>query len=222
MMRATLWTRFAPALAVVAALSACSPGRVARDDASQSPREQATASAPRTEPSLYELDLGLTDAAGRKRRLEDFRGRPLVVSMVYTSCKSVCPRITADLRSLDRALPEDLRARTRFVLFSLDPERDTPAALTAFARAHDLDSTRWILLVSSEEDMRTLAAVLGVRFRPDEGGEIAHSAVITVVDAEGVIRHRQVGLAAETGPLVTAVRDADRAAPAADQQATTH
>lgn len=222
MTRAKRWTRFAPVLVVVAALSSCTPGRVARDDASQPPHDQATAGARRTEPSFYELDLGLTDAAGRPRRLVEFRGRPLVVSMVYTSCQSVCPRVTADLRALDRALPEALRSRTRFVLFSLDPKRDTPAALAAFSRRHDLDSTRWTLLVSNEEDMRTLAAVLGVRFRPDEGGEIAHSAVISVVDAEGVIRHRQIGLTAETAPLVTAVRDADRAAPTAGRQTTTH
>ena len=142
MTRAKRWTRFAPVLVVVAALSSCTPSRVARDDASQPPHDQATANAPRTEPSLYELDLGFTDAAGRPRRLVEFRGRPLVVSMVYTSCQSVCPRVTADLRALDRALPEALRSRTRFVLFSLDPKRDTPAALAAFSRRHDLDSTR--------------------------------------------------------------------------------
>jgi len=162
------------------------------------------------EPSLFELGFPFTDADGRTRHLDELRGEPFVASMVYTNCTSVCPRLTADLRTLDRALPADLRERTRFVLFSLDPARDTPAALADFAERHGLDRSRWTLLACPEEDMRTLAAVLGVRFRPDGAGEIAHSAVIAVVDGRGVVRHRQVGLTEKVEPLVEAVRDAAR------------
>jgi protein SCO1/2 len=129
--------------------------------------------------------------------------------MIYTHCTSVCPRITADLQALDRALPVGLRERTRFLLFSLDPARDTPAALSAFARERGLDPARWTLLAAGADDMRTLAAVLGVRFRPDAGGEIAHSAVIVVVDRAGVIRFRQAGLTGDPTPLVAAVRAAE-------------
>ncbi|MEQ1831778.1 MAG: SCO family protein [Candidatus Eisenbacteria bacterium] len=157
---------------------------------------------------MFELTFPLTDSQGRTRHLDELRGRPFVASMVYTSCTSVCPRITADLQRLERALPADVRARTRFVLFSLDPERDTPAALRAFAREHGLDSTRWTLLAAGPDDMRTLAAVLDVRFRPDAGGEIAHSAVIVVAGADGVIRHRQAGLGTGDSSLVAAVRAA--------------
>lgn len=161
-----------------------------------------------TEPSLFELTFPLTDSDGRSRHLDELRGRPFVASMVYTSCTSVCPRITADLQRLERALPADVRERTRFVLFSLDPKRDTPAALRAFARDHGLDSTRWTLLAAGPDDMRTLAAVLDVRFRPDPGGEIAHSAVIVVAGGDGVIRHRQAGLGTGDSALVAAVRAA--------------
>ena len=162
------------------------------------------------EPSLFELTFPFTDADGHTRTLEEFRGRPFVASMVYTNCTSVCPRVTADLKTLDKALPADVRDRTRFVLFSLDPGRDTPAALAAFAGQHGLDRSRWTLLASSEDDMRTLAAVLGVKFRPDEGGEIAHSAVVVVCGPDGTVRHRQVGIQDGVEPLVAAVRDAGR------------
>lgn len=162
------------------------------------------------EPSLFELKFPFTDTDGRTRTLSEFRGTPFVASMVYTNCTSVCPRVTADLKTLEKALPPEVREHTRFVLFSLDPGRDTPAALTKFAEQHALDHSRWTLLASSEDDMRTLAAVLGVKFRPDEGGEIAHSAVIVVCNPDGTVRHRQLGIQQDVEPLVAAVEAAGR------------
>ena len=172
-----------------------------RPSADSAERSPAAAQAP----SLFELSFPLTDATGAVHTLDELHGQPFVASMVYTHCKSVCPRVTADLKTLERALPADVRERTRFVLFSLDPGRDTPAALAAFAEQHALDRTRWTLLASSEDDMRTLAAVLGVRFRPDAEGEIAHSAVVVVCGADGAVRHRQVGIRDGVQPLVDAV-----------------
>lgn len=159
-------------------------------------------------PSIYELQFPLTDQNGKTRHLADFQGRPMIASMIYTNCKSVCPRVTADLKGLQRAIGGDARERVRFVLFSLDPQRDDPAALRAYAHKNELDPKRWTLLTTSPEDMRTLAAVLGVRFRPDEGGEIAHTAMIAVVDGKGVIRHQQAGLGNDPTELVAAVRQA--------------
>jgi len=125
--------------------------------------------------SLFDLPFALTDQDGRARHLSDLRGRPFVASMIYRRCTSVCPRITEDLRNLERALPSRDRARVRFVLFSLDPEHDTPEALRAFAAEHSLDPGRWTLLATHADDLRTLAAVLGVRYRPAVRGEHARS-----------------------------------------------
>jgi protein SCO1/2 len=193
------------ALLVAGALTGCGSKR-APAPAAHANLAESTRTA---EPSLHELAFALTDAQGRARHIREFRGRPFVASMIYTHCTSVCPRVTADLQALDRALPPALRAHTRFVLFSLDPARDTPAALTAFAREHHLDPARWTLLAAGEDDMRTLAAVLDVRFRPDANREIAHSAVIVVVDSAGVIRYRQAGLTGDPAPLVAALREAE-------------
>lgn len=160
---------------------------------------------PASGPSVFDLDLPLTDATGDAHHLREYAGRPFVATMIYTNCTSVCPRTTADLQRLDRALPDAVRARMRFLLFSLDPERDSTTALAGFARDHALDPTHWSLLRTAPQDVRTLAAVLGVRYRPDAGGEIAHSAVFVVVDAAGVIRHRQVGTQDSIDELTAAV-----------------
>ena len=197
-------SRFAAGLLAVAfTLAGCG----ARHDTSGAAAASVVADSARAaEPSLLELTFPLTDAHGHTRHLAEFRGQPFVASMIYTHCTSVCPRITADLQALDRALPSLVRKHTRFVLFSLDPARDTPAALAGFAREHQLDPARWTLLAAGADDMRTLAAVLDVRFRPDAGGEIAHAAVIVDVDRAGVVRYRQAGLTGDAAPLVAAVR----------------
>lgn len=193
-------------VALAALLAGCSPGRVGENDRAALAGDRAGVADTSTaaEPSLFELRATFTDGSGRERHLAEWAGQPFVVSMIYTSCQSVCPRITADLATLDRALPTEQRARTRFVLVSLDPARDTPAALAAFARAHKLDE-RWTLLAAGDDDMRTLAAILGVRFRPDGEGEIAHSATVAVADARGVIRFRRQGLDTGPAPLVQAL-----------------
>lgn len=152
------------------------------------------------------MSFALTDQRGHSRRLAEFRGSPFVASMVYTSCKSVCPRVIEELKSLEAALSPGERDRFRFLLFSLDPERDTPAAMNAFVAGHGLAPSRWTLMAAGPEDMRTIAAVLGVRFRPDGSGEIAHTAMIFAADRDGVVRYRQTGVGNGLGPLLAAVR----------------
>jgi protein SCO1/2 len=187
---------------LVAGVVGCGDRRSAAREAARPPAEAAGVASGE---SIYGLDLALIDQDGRSLRLGDLHGSVLVAAMMYSSCKSVCPRVTEDMKGIERQLGPDA-ARTRFVLFSLDPGRDTPAALTRFAREHGLDRSRWRLLAASEDGVRELAAVLGVKYADAGGGEIAHSAMIFVIDRDGVVRHRQVGLAQDPGELLAALR----------------
>ena len=155
--------------------------------------------------SIFDLDLALVDQDGRQLALKDLGGHPMVAAMMYSSCTSVCPRVTEDMKAIAAQVSAGDRPDVRFVLFSLDPGRDTPAALRGFAAEHRLDSVRWRLLAASEDGVRDLAAVLGVKYRPDEAGQIAHSAMIFVIDRNGVVRHRQVGLGQDSRELVAAL-----------------
>jgi protein SCO1/2 len=162
------------------------------------------------DPSIYSLDLSLTDQNGRTLALADLRGRVLVAAMIYTSCTAVCPRVTEDMKGVEKQLSVRDRTDVGFALFSLDPGRDTPAALRRFAAEHGLDLSRWRLFASSEDGVRDLAAVLGVKYKAEDNGEIAHSAIIFIIDREGVVRHRQVGLNPDSHELTTALAQAMR------------
>jgi len=144
--------------------------------------------------SIYQLGSAWLDENGKAVSLSHFRGKPLVLAMVYTSCHGACPLIVSDMKKIEKALPDAVRPNVQFALFSFDTERDTPLKLTAFAKAHALDLTHWTLLTASANQVRELAAVLGVSYKKERSGDFAHSNVITLVDSEGIIRHQQVGL----------------------------
>ncbi|MCC6161920.1 MAG: SCO family protein [Acidobacteria bacterium] len=165
----------------------------------------ATFVSPLSQASIYDLDLDLVDADATYLTLADLRGQTMVASMVYTSCTSVCPRVTEDMKAVERLLSEDAKHHVTFALFSLDPGRDTPAAMKQFAVSHGLAPERWRLFAASEDGGRDLSAVFGVKYRRDTDGEIAHSAMIFVIDPAGVVRHRQVGLSQDPTALVKAV-----------------
>ncbi|HEU4629926.1 MAG TPA: SCO family protein [Gemmatimonadaceae bacterium] len=144
--------------------------------------------------SLHDLGLRFRDATGAERELASVGGPVRVVAMVYTSCAHTCPLVVAEMKRLEAALPAAEHARVGFVLVSLDPARDGPAQLAAFAAHAALDPARWTLLTGGEDDVLTLAAALGVRYRAGADGEIAHSNLLTVLDARGRIAHQQQGL----------------------------
>jgi protein SCO1 len=187
---------------------ACAGGeRPPRPSASSTERGIASRSA---DQSIYNLELSLIDQDGRTLTLADLRGRVLVAAMIYTSCTAVCPRVTEDMKGVEQQLSARDRTDVGFVLFSLDPGRDTPAALRRFAIEHTLDLSRWRLFASSEDGVRDLAAVLGVKYKTEDNGEIAHSAMIFIIDREGVVRHRQLGLNPDSHELISALAQATR------------
>ncbi len=141
--------------------------------------------------SLYQLQAKLTDQDGKTLKLADFRGKPTVIAMFYASCTSVCPLIVSDIQRLEKAAARD---DLRIVLVSLDGTRDTPKALKELAARHRLDESKWRLTSTTDESAQEIAAVLGVRYKRMPDGNISHSALITLLDREGVIAGRVEGV----------------------------
>lgn len=143
--------------------------------------------------SLYQADARFTTDAGNEFRLGELRGRPVVLTMFFASCGYACPLLAADMAAIRAQLPAELRARTAFVLVSFDPVRDTPVALRKYREDRGLDDA-WTLLHGSDDSVRELAALLGVKYQREADGGFAHSNLITVLNAEGEIVHQRIGL----------------------------
>lgn len=147
-----------------------------------------------SEKSLYQTESKWTTDANQQIKLADLKGRPQVVVMFLASCQYACPILVHDLTRIEAALKPELRGKVGFTLVTFDTKRDTPEALAKFRATRNLSATNWTLLHGSDDDVLELAALLGVKFKPEANGQFAHSNLITLLNSDGEIVHQLVGL----------------------------
>jgi protein SCO1/2 len=150
-------------------------------------------------------DFTLTDQDGQTVSLADLRGQTLLLDFIYTHCPGPCPILTGTHVSVQRLLPEALRERVRFVSISLDPARDTPEAMRAYATARGVDLARWSFLTGDDDSVADVLERYGVGATPGENGEIEHLVITYLIDAEGRIARRFAGLEHRAETLAAAL-----------------
>ena len=148
---------------------------------------------PFSKESIYQLDVTFTDDAGKTVALGELRGRPVVLNMFFASCGYACPLLVTDMQAIREKLPAGVRERALFVLVSFDVARDTPAALAAYRAQRSLDQ-QWVLLHGSDDAVRELAALLGVKYKQEADGMFSHSNLVTILNPAGEIVHQRTGL----------------------------
>jgi protein SCO1 len=156
--------------------------------------------------SLYQLAIPLQSSDGTPLTLSDMRGKPLLVTLFYSRCSSVCPMITARLQGIESQITRRNRHNVTILMVSLDAGRDTPQALATFRQEHHIEGSNWIVARAGAEDVRTLAAVLGVRYRELPDHSFNHSAVIALVGRDGVIKARADGVLGADAALLRQVQ----------------
>ena len=185
------------------ALAACAPLAFAAGPASK----------PLPPDSLYQLALPLTDQDGRTADWRGLRGRPRVVSLFYTSCQYICPLIVDSGKAIEKQLTPTEQQRLGILLVSMDPKRDTPAALLTVANKRKLDPARWTLASPRPGDVREVAGVLGIRYRALADGEFNHTSALVLLDGEGRILARTEQMGTQPDPeFIQQVRDSLRTA----------
>jgi protein SCO1 len=157
------------------------------------------------EMSLYQLDSEWQNQDGVKMALSDLNGKVQVVAMVYTGCNYACPRIIADLKRIEALVEKYSTSELGIVLVTMDPERDTPEQMNAFARKSNLNTQRWQLLTSTESNIRELAVLLNMKYKKELDGEISHSNIISVLNREGEVVMQMEGLGIEPDEIVEAI-----------------
>ena len=165
--------------------------------------------APLPRDSVYQLPVQLVDQDGKRFEWASRRGKVQLVSMFYTSCQYICPLIVDSGKAVERQLAPAERERLGILLVSMDPKRDTPAALMSIVDKRKLDRARWTLASPAPADVREIAGVLGIRYRALADGEFNHTSALVLLDGEGRILARTEQMGSKPDPeFVAAVRRA--------------
>ena len=157
---------------------------------------------PLPETSVYWMEDHWKNQEGKDMQLKDLQGKAVVLAMIFTSCKASCPRLVADVQSIERGLDPQKLDKVTFVLCSIDPEYDTPERLKSYATEHHLSPDHWTLLTANNETVRELSALLGVKFKKTSPMEFSHSNIISVFTSRGDIFFQQEGVANDSEPMV--------------------
>jgi protein SCO1/2 len=136
-------------------------------------------------------DASLVERSGRRMRIADLAGTPWFADFVYTNCHGSCPLLSAEMARLSHRVGKGVR----LVSFSVDPARDTPEALTAYAERFGASADGWLFFTGDVSELRRvisrgfhLAVVDPPPGDPALAGTITHSEKIVLVDRNLHIR----------------------------------
>jgi protein SCO1/2 len=155
--------------------------------------------------SIYNLPSKWTTQDGKDIELKSIRGNVLVMVMIYTSCKSACPRLVADMRDIESKLEKKTKQHVKLILVSIDPNTDTPERLKSFAIENKMNQDPWIFLRSTEENTLEFAAVLAVNYKKISPIDFSHSNIISVFNPEGELVFQQEGLGVNNEKTIEAI-----------------
>jgi len=156
------------------------------------------------EMSIFHLPSHWTTQHGETIEFGDLEGKPLVVVMIYTACKTACPRLVADMRHIEQATNGKTREVT-YILVIIDPVNDTPERLAQFAKDNAMEGPQWLFLQGTEDGVRDFANVLAVKYKRINPIDFSHSNIISVFDERGVLQYQNEGLGLENNEIVAKI-----------------
>jgi protein SCO1/2 len=133
--------------------------------------------------NIFRIRAPLISDQGKPAHLQDWRGKPLILAMEYANCRFICSITLQRLRDI-QAAADRAGIRYEFLVVSLDPKNDTPAAWKRYRKTRDLERDNWTFLTASEKDTPLIARQLGVRYWLYDG-HIMHDFRVLRIDETG-------------------------------------
>jgi len=149
----------------------------------------------------------LTDATGKGIKLHDLHDKPLVLSLIYTSCYQICPMTTRHLATVVEKARETLgKDNFNVAILGFDSQYDTPQAMKHFANKQGINDANWHLLSADSKTIKQLTKELGFLFFTSPKG-FDHVVQASIIDAEGVIYRQVYGEVFSTPLLVEPLKE---------------
>jgi len=139
--------------------------------------------------------FALTERSGKTITNHDLAGKIWVADFIYTTCPGPCPFITAGMAKIQDAVAQD--PQVQLVTFTVDPETDTPAVLSAYADKFGADPNRWWFLTGPKKSVFDLIQNGFLQVVQDNSGQppadgqfkVTHSTHLALVDGDGNLRN---------------------------------
>ena len=139
-------------------------------------------------------DFKLTNQSGRPIHLDQFKGKAVLITFIYTRCPmpDFCPKMNHNFAEVDKALAADpaTYSRTHLLSISFDPKNDTPSVLKDYAQAYagvGARFTHWEFAVPPAKELEPLTQWFDVGISPAEDGTITHSLSTVLIDKDGKV-----------------------------------
>lgn len=132
----------------------------------------------------------LVDQDNRKVAFNDFRGKGVVVSFLFTRCPypDKCPMIGKKLKDLaNLAERTGQKDRLQVLAITLDPAYDKPEVLKAYMQGFDKTQKSWRFLTGSEDEIAQVASAFGIAYW-NENGLVEHNMRTAFIDPKGKLR----------------------------------
>ena len=130
----------------------------------------------------------LINQNGERFGSAQLQGRIWIADFIFTSCPGPCPMISSRMSELQKPLA---KTDVQLVSFTVDPEKDTPGVLRAYAEKLHAHPQRWNFLTGAKPAIYTLTKdgfKLGVSDGSEESGGPIHSTRMVLIDRHGTIR----------------------------------
>lgn len=138
-------------------------------------------------------DIVMRDRRGKPVRLSDYRGKPLLVSFIYTGCFEVCPTQTRSLYESVKGLDTMLgQSQFNVVSIGFNQPFDSPEAMRSFSAQHRIQHRNWEFLSPLTNQVDALTQAFGFSWVATPAG-FDHVLGVTVVDADGRIASQVLG-----------------------------
>lgn len=134
-------------------------------------------------------EFSMTDQNNQTITNRDMLGKVYVVEFFFTSCPTICPIMSNNLRNVE---DEINNPNLGFISVTIDPKRDTPERLLDYAKRIGVKSVNWHYLTSDRETIQNLADQFNIYVGKDEttAEGLNHSGKLALVDKQGNIRSR--------------------------------
>jgi protein SCO1/2 len=128
-------------------------------------------------------DFRLTDQFGQQVSLSQFKGKPVIVTFMYTHCPDVCPLIAEKLHTVEQSLGSNAQ-KVAILAISVDPKGDTRTAAMTFSEQHKM-TDYWHFLIGTQNQLSPVWTAYAIDAQRISASTSTHTSALYVIDKTG-------------------------------------